>query len=176
MMKIDSAINHEAKRLSQKYNIPDEVFECFAKVVICRVKPPKPATINQLKKAIYKYFKVSNTDKLKKSESFKMATDGMGKLNLGRKASWEKLYREFIGVLPHEEWELGHGCINGVNIFKYALPWRVFELDPKTSTDDDVKASYRNLSKFYHPDNPETGDTEVFERINQFYRTLTASA
>lgn len=175
-MKIDSFIDHEAKRLSQKYDIPDEILKNFARAAICRVKPPKQATINQLKKAIYKYFKVSSTDKLKKSEAFQMAIDGMGKLNLGKKASWEKLYREFIGVLPHEEWELGHGCINGVNIFKYSLPWRVFGLDPKTSTDEDVKIAYRELSKFYHPDNPDTGNAEIFDRINLFYRTLTASA
>ena len=175
-MKIDSAIEQEAKRLSQKYDIPDEILKNFARVVICCVKPPKPVTINQLKKAVYKYFKVSSTDKLKKSEAFQLATDGMGKLNLGRKTSWEKLYREFIGVLPHEEWELGHGCINGVNVFKYALPWHVFGLDPKTSTDEEIKTAYRDLSKFYHPDNPDTGDAEIFDRINLFYRTLTASA
>lgn len=175
-MKIDVDLKNEAKIISKRFNIPVEILENFAKVAICRVKPPKALTITQLKKAVWKYFGVSSTDKLKKLESFQMATDGMEKLNLGTKKSWEILYRKFIDVLPNEEWEVGHGCINGINIFKYNLPWKTFGLDPKTSSEEEIKNAYRELSKIYHPDVPETGDATIFDRINLFYRTLTATA
>ncbi len=109
------------------------------------------------------------------SGSFQMATDGMGKLNLRLKSTWEMLYRKFIGILPHEENEQGYGCINGINIFKYFKPWQVFDLDSKTVTKDDLKSSYRRLSKIYHPDNLETGNREIFERIELMYQSLIAS-
>jgi len=53
------------------------------------------------------------------------------------------------------------------------MPWKVFDLDPETSNIDDIKLSYRNLSKIYHPDYPQTGDAEVFHRLTIFYKSLT---
>lgn len=175
-MDLYPAITTEAKRLAENYDISPDVLERFAKFVILQVKPPKPLTVPKLKKAIYKYFGVASTDKLRKSSDFLMATDGMGKLNLGTKKAWESLYREFIGVLPHEDGEVGYGCINGIDIFKYSLPWRVFGLDPSTATTKDIKTAYRELSKQYHPDALSTGDAHVFDRLTLFYRSLTAEA
>ena len=41
-------------------------------------------------------------DELKKSERFKMATDGMDELNFTPKQTWEMLYRKWIDILPNE--------------------------------------------------------------------------
>lgn len=198
---LNELIQDEIARLAEANEISTKALEDFAYFVIAnhKKKDPKPKatkpkasksttsksgkkpkikplTATQLKKAVYERFEVTNTTELKKSGSFKMATDGMDNLNFSAKETWEKLYRDFIGIIPGEENQQGYGCINGINIFNYFKPWQVFGLDPQTSTDDDVKKSYRELSKIYHPDVPETGDSRIFERINTMYRSITAEA
>jgi len=135
----------------------------------------KPIKVNEIKQAIYKRFNVRNTDELKKSVQFKMATDGMDKLNLNKKETWEMFYRKWIDILPNEIDEEVYGCINGIDIFKYFRPWQVFNLDSKTATSDDIKTAFRQLSKIYHPDNQETGDRKIFERLTQMYDSLIAA-
>ncbi len=89
---------------------------------------------------------------------------------------WKTLYREFVGYLPGEENQSGYGCINGVNIFQYFKPWRVFGLDPATATQEDKKNVYYELSKTYHPDNKETGDARIFDLIKNMYASISAEA
>lgn len=134
---------------------------------------PKELSLPKLKEAVYQHFNVKDTTALKKSGTFQMATSGMDKLDLSKKAGWEDLYRKLIGVLPGEENEQGYGCVNGINILKYDLPWSAFGLDPKTAKTEDIKASYRDLSKIYHPDNTKTGDAQIFNRLTVFYKSLT---
>jgi len=176
-------IQDEVARISQLHGIETKLLEEFAYFVIdnYKRKPPKPAkpkplNLAQLKEAVYKYFGVNTTTELKKSGSFKMATDGMDTLNLSKKEGWEVLYRKFITVLPNEQGADTYGCINGINVFDYFKPWQVFGLDPQVSTDEDIKAAYRELSKIYHPDIPKTGDTKIFERINLMYKSIIAKA
>lgn len=134
--------------------------------------PQKSLTLPQLKEAIYKYFEVANTDQLKKSDRFKMATDGIDKLDFSKKETWEMLYRKWIDILPEEQNQQGYGCINGIDIFKYNRPWQIFGLDGKTATEEDLKKAYRQLCKIYHPDNQETGDRSIFERLEKMYNSL----
>ncbi len=134
----------------------------------------KPLKLAEIKEAIYKRFDVKNTDELKKSGQFQMATDGLGKLNFNNKETWEMLYRKWIDILPDETNQEGYGCINGIDIFKYSRPWQVFNLDGKTATKEDVKKAFYQLSKIYHPDNQETGDRKIFERLNKMYDSLIA--
>lgn len=129
---------------------------------------------DELKQAIYNRFGVKNTRDLEKSGAFNMATDGMDKLDLRLKSTWEMLYRKFVGIIPGEENQQGYGCINGINIFQYFKPWQVFDLDPKTATKDDVKTAYYRLSKVYRPDNVKTGDRQIFERIDVMYKSIIA--
>lgn len=181
---LNSLIEDEASRLAEYYKVDSEALLEFAQFVIANykkkdkgaVKKIKPLSMTELKKAVYGYFEVKNTTELKKSGSFKMATDGMEPMNLGLKESWEILYRKFIDVLPGEDQEKGYGCINGINIFKYFLPWRVFDLDPRSASKEDIKAAYRALSKVYHPDTSGTGDNRVFDRINTMYQSIGAEA
>jgi DnaJ domain len=143
------------------------------------VKKPSPAkalAVTELKAAIYQRFSVDSTPALRKSKNFAMATDGIGSLNFSIKETWEKLYRQYIGVLPNEVSEEGDNCINGVDIFKYFRPWQVFGLNGKTATAADIKTAYRNLSKIYHPDNQKTGNAAIFDRINIMYQSISARA
>jgi DnaJ domain len=140
------------------------------------VKKVKPLGLNELKTLIYQHFSVKNTVALRKSQSFCMAIDGMDALNFALKPTWEKLYRQFIGILPHEMNEQGDTCINGIDIFKYFRPWQIFGLNGKTASAAEIKAAYHNLSRIYHPDVPSTGNAAMFDRINNMYKSISAGA
>lgn len=180
--KIIARIEAEIQRLSLEYGYDESILQTFALFVLtkepAKSKAPKPEkvkklTLTQVKQAIYSHFGISDTKELKKSGAFQLASSGIGKVNLSTKEDWEQLYRKLIGILPGEENEAGYGCINGINIFKYDMPWKAFGLEPKVNSTEDIKASYRNLSKIYHPDNPDTGDAKVFARLTIFYKSLT---
>lgn len=177
---VNKLVRDEISRIAELHGIDAGILEELTRFVIKnhkkKDKKPKPLTLTQLKEALYKHFEVKNTTELKRSGSFKMATDGMGDLNLSLKPTWERLYRKFVGILPGEENQQGDGCINGINIFDYFKPWQVFGLNPKTATQEDIKKAYRNLSKVYHPDVLGTGDAKVFDRINTMYKSISAEA
>ena len=183
--QINSFIQHEITRITELSSIDRSVLEEFALFVIDNhkkkepvVKPlkVKPLPLTQIKSAIYQYFSVKNTTELKKSGAFNMAIDGMNDLNLTVKDGWEKLYRNLIGILPNEENQQGDGCINGINIFNYFKPWRVFDLDAKVATPQDIKNAYYELSKIYHPDVPSTGNPAIFDRLSTMYKSISAQA
>jgi DnaJ domain len=184
-VSLNSYLQNEITRLAEMHGVSTLVFEKFAHFVIEKhknkepiIKPVKvkPLALAQIKAAIYQHFSVKNTTELKKSGAFKMATDGMDTLNLTVKDGWEKLYRKFIGILPGEENQEGYGCINGINIFNYFKPWQVFDLDPQTATNQDIKNAYHRLSKIYHPDVPETGDAAIFDCLTVIYKSISAEA
>lgn len=190
---LNSLILEQISHICEQYSIESRILEDFADFVIknhrkkspkpsltkskttatTTVKKVKPLTLTQLKQAVYAYFEVSNTTELKKSSMFQMATRAFDNINLSQRESWEKIYREYVGILPEEDGETGKHCINGINIFKYFYPYRVFELDPKTATKEDIKNAYYRLSKIYHPDNQETGDAEVFDCLTVMYKSIT---
>lgn len=175
---INPTILDRIKTLSREEGIDAYLLEELALFVIDnqKAKRPKPLPMKALKDAVFKHFEVKNTTALRRNSGFKMATDGMEKLNLRLKQSWETLYRKFVGVLPGESSEIGDSCINGIDIFKYFQPWKVFGLDPKNASSEDIKKAYRNLSKQYHPDNKDSGDSRVFDRINSMYQSISAGA
>lgn len=181
-VKINQLILDEISRLSESHDINREILEKFAIFVIDNYKEKelsrkaKPLTVNQLKESVYQYFGVSNTTELKKANTFKMATRAMGNLNLSQRTSWEVIYRKYIGILPEEEGEQGKDCINGINIFKYFRPYHVFELDPELASKEDIKNAYYRLSKIYHPDNQETGNARIFDRLTVMYKSITTEA
>jgi DnaJ domain len=179
----------EIQRLVETYGYDVEVLTSFASFMLNPPKPakapkaekapkaakapkaPKPLSLPQLKKAVLERFQVGDLAALKKSANFQMVASGLGKLEFGKKEGWEIVYRKSIGILPGEESETGEGCINGINIFKYDMPWKAFGLDPKTSTRDDIKTAYRELCQIYHPDKP-TGNSSIFDRLTIFYKSL----
>jgi hypothetical protein len=181
---LNSWVQSEISRLSETHGLEKSHFEAFAKFVIENhkkpepkppkpAKPPKPLTLPQLKAAVYKHFGVADTKALKLSGAFQLATSSIKNLDLSKRPGWETLYRKLIGVLPNEVNKQGYGCVNGIDIFKYDMPWRAFGLDPQTSTTAQIKTTYHSLSRIYHPDNRETGDARIFDRLTMFYKGLT---
>lgn len=111
---------------------------------------------------------------LQKNPTFQMELDGMAErgLKAGSEELTRKLYRRHVGR-PHDEQNPDankHGVINGVDVKRNFLPWKVFDLNPKTATKDDVKKAFRRLSKQYHPD--VGGDREIFERLKTMKESL----
>lgn len=185
---LNKLIQDEISRVAELNTINTATLEELTRFVIenYKKKDPKPKkptsskkskvkklTLTQVKDAIYQHFGVNDTNNLKKSDAFQMAASSLEKVDLSKKEGWEIVYRKVIGVLPGEDQEEGYGCINGINIFKYDLPWKTFNLDPQHSTDEEVKSAYRELCKIYHPDNSETGDAQIFDRLATFYKSLT---
>jgi len=176
--KLTKRVESEIHRLVAEYGYSESVLRDFA-VFVLQKEPikgkstTKGLSLTQLKQAIYQHFQVKDTTALKQLGAFQMATSSMDKLDLSKKDSWEKLYRKLIGLLPGEETNEGYGCIQGIDIFKYDLPWNAFGLDPKTAKTEDIKSAYRELSKVYHPDKSNTGDARIFDRLTVFYNSLT---
>lgn len=172
---LNKLIKNRIHQLSINQYLNEKDLKDFALFVISnyKEKDPKPLALTKLKKAIFERFEVENLTQLKKSGSFQLATSGIEKIDFNSRESLEMLYRKLIGVLPNEENEQGYACINGIDIFKYDLPWKAFGLNPKTATHEEVKNTYRELSKIYHPDIPNTGDAEIFHRLTIFYESLT---
>jgi hypothetical protein len=176
---LNELVKSEIHRIAAAQGVDASVLEQFAEYVVAnyKKKPPKPPTVTRLtlakvKAKVLEHFEVPDAKALKKAPAFVMGTNGQT-IKLTGKEGWETLYRQFIGILPGEDGETGYGCVNGINIFNYAMPWKAFGLDGKTATTEDVKTTYRNLSKVYHPDVPETGDARIFERLTVFYKSLT---
>lgn len=178
---LNELVKSEIHRIATAQGVDASVLEQFAEYVVAnyKKKPPKPKlltikrlTLAQVKTKVLEHFGVPDVKALKKAPEFVMGTNGQT-IKLTGKEGWEALYRQFIGILPGEDGETGYGCVNGINIFNYAMPWKAFGLDGKTATTEDVKTAYRNLSKVYHPDVPETGDARIFERLTVFYKSLT---
>jgi hypothetical protein len=174
---LNQQLQDEIIRLSMVSQVDTKILEQFACFILQNSQPQSSnvafISINNLPQAVYIRFNVKNTRELKNAGAFKMATDGMEKLDFRRKVTWEILYRKFIGILPGEENQEGYGCINGINVFKYFKPWQVFGLNAKTATKEEIKSAYYRLSKIYHPDNSETGDRAIFERIEIMYKSIT---
>ena len=174
---LNQQVHDEIIRLSKVSQVDTKILEQFACFIIQSSQPKSKITvaslkIEELKQAVYYRFNVKNTQELKNCGAFIMATDGMEKIDFRFKLTWEMLYRKFVGILSGEENQQGSGCINGINIFNYFKPWQVFGLDPKTATKEEIKSAYYRLSKIYHPDNPETGDRAIFERVEIMYKSI----
>lgn len=172
-------VQDEITRLSKAGQVDAKLLEEFAYFVVqsSQKKPSQssnPLNVNDLKQAIYQRFNVKNTSELSRTGAFRMATEGMDKLDFRARSSWEVLYRKFVGVLPEEKDQQGYGCINGINVFQYFKPWQVFGLNPKTANKEDIRTAYYNLAKVYHPDNLETGDRAIFEKIEVMYKSIIA--
>jgi len=170
---LNSLILEQISHICEQYSIESRILEDFADFVIKNHRKKSPLTLTQLKQAVYAYFEVSNTTELKKSSMFQMATRAFDNINLSQRESWEVIYRKYIGILPEEDYEQGKDCINGINIFKYFRPYRVFDLDPNTASKEDIKNAYYRLSKIYHPDNQETGNSHIFDRLTVMYKSIT---
>ncbi len=143
----------------------------FAEFVHGKPFPEPELTMAQLKAEVCKVFGCKTTAELRKSSEFKLAMTGRS-VDLTTKADWQKLYREWVGLLQSERGGTGPTHINGIDVLENFRPWQIFGLKPATATADDIKEAFRSLAKVHHPD--AGGDPRVMERLVKMRDSLLA--
>lgn len=163
-----------------------------------------PLPIRDVKSAVLDAFGVKTSEALRKSNSFRMFSNGWmhrstgESLDLKNPEHWKQLYRDRVGVLPDERFDAGKNAINGVDVTKYYRPWDVFGINPLDKKYDpplkglkgsqrkaakdaaekaliaDIKKAYNALAQKYHPD--KGGDPVVFSILTKMKNSLTATA
>lgn len=155
----------------------------------------------QMGAEVAKSYGVKRVEDLPGNANFRMGEGDYTKEDLRRIDVIAKLYRSNVGVIPNDPANAPgvRGVVNGINVFHNFRPWNVFGVnpqDPKYSVPknlkgaerkkaeaaalkartQDVKKAYRQLALKYHPDNSDgTGDREVFERLDKYYKSVTAT-
>jgi hypothetical protein len=154
-------------------NGPPDAAALFAFAEFIHGKPfPEPVlTLAQLKAEVCQAFGCKTTAELRKSSEFKLALTGRS-VDLKTKADWQKLYREWVGLLQSERGRSGPTCINGIDVLENFRPWHIFDLKPATATADDIKEAFRRLAKTHHPD--AGGDPRVMEQLVKMRDSLLA--
>jgi len=84
----------------------------------------------------------------------------------------EKTYRTGIALDGPERRSSSNGRSAAVSDSSFVDYYEILQLSP-TATTDTIHRVYRFLAQRYHPDNPETGNVEVFRQVLQAYRTLS---
>lgn len=185
---LPAAVVQRAESLAQELGCPVAVLLDFATFArkpprsrasgSPTAKPAKPKakalTLAQLKAAVLERFECKTLKDLGQSDLFRMAIAGMEfpALSKAKRDDWLKVYRKYIALPENERQEVGPTCINGIDVTKNFRPWQVFGLDPKTASNDDINAAFRQLAKQYHPD--QGGDRLVFEQLKLMRDSLLA--
>lgn len=158
--------------ISKENGYDEAILLKFAEFVNGGVFKPVEPSMQELKDAVIKAFGHSSYAELKKDGSFELFVQEH-KLKMNNKAAWLKVYRKFVGLPDSERDSIGSSSINGVDVLRNFLPWKVFALDPKKATEADIKASFNKLAKEHHPDHG--GNPEVFERLKSMRDSLLAA-
>jgi hypothetical protein len=129
-------------------------------------------SMQELKNAVIKAFGHSSYTELKKNISFELFVQEHN-LKMTSKEAWLKAYRKFVGLPESEQNFIGDTSINGVDVLRNFLPWKVFDLNPKEATEADIKAAFNQLAKQHHPDHG--GNPAIFERLKSMRDSLLAA-
>ena len=165
-------VRAKIRDLVQEYQYDEKVLLNFAEFVNGGAFKPVEPSMQELKDAVISSFECSSYTELKKNSVFQLFVEEHG-LKMTTKAAWLKVYRKFVGLPENERNSIGDTSINGVDVLRNFLPWKVFDLNPKTATAEDIKAAFNKLAKEYHPDHG--GNSTVFERLKTMRDSLLAA-
>ena len=158
--------------LVKEYDYDEKVLLSFAEFVNGGAFKPVEPSMQDLKNAVIKAFECSSYQSLKQNGIFKLFVQEH-KLKMNNKEAWLKVYRKFVGLPDSERNSIGATAINGVDVLRNFLPWKVFDLDPKAATAEDIKTAFNQLAKEHHPDHG--GDADVFEKLKTMRDSLLAA-
>jgi hypothetical protein len=156
----------------QEYQYDEQVLLGFAEFVNGGAFKPVEPSMQELKNAVISAFGCSSYQDLKKNSSFELFVQEH-KLKMNKKDAWLKAYRKFVGLPDSERNAISTTSINGVDVMRNFLPWKVFDLDPKLATAEDIKTAFNKLAKEHHPDHG--GNADVFEKLKTMRDSLLAA-
>lgn len=165
-------VRAKIRELAQKYKYDEQILLSLAEFVNGGTFKAVEPSMQELKNAVIVAFNCSSYQELRKDSSFSMFVQEHG-LRMTTKAAWLKAYRKFVGLPDSERNSIGATSINGVDVLRNFLPWKVFDLDPKTATADDIKSAFNKLAKEHHPDHG--GSADVFEQLRIMRDSLLAA-
>lgn len=160
------------RELNLKYKYDEQILLNFAEFVNGGAFEVVEPSMQELKDAVIAVFDCSSYKELQKNTSFKLFVQEHS-LKMTTKESWLKVYRKFVGLPESERNSIGITSINGVDVLRNFLPWKVFNLDPKTAEVDDIKSAFNKLAKEHHPDHG--GNADVFEQLKIMRDSLLAA-
>mgnify|MGYP006274264849 CR=1 FL=1 len=158
--------------IAQQHDYDEQVLLEFAEFVNGGQFKPVEPSMQELKDAVMAAFDCTSYKELKKNSNFNLYIQEH-KLKMNKKDSWLKVYRKFVGLPENERHAISSTSINGVDVLRNFLPWKVFDLDPKTATADDIKSAFNHLAKEHHPDHG--GNSDVFEQLKTMRDSLLAA-
>ncbi|WP_017324864.1 J domain-containing protein [Synechococcus sp. PCC 7336] len=165
-------VRAQIRELTKEHDYSEEVLLGFAEFVNGGVFPVVEPSMGELKEAVIAAFDCTSYQQLKKDGNFQLFVQDRN-LKMNTKKAWLEVYRRFVGLPESERDAIGSTSINGVDVLRNFLPWKVFQLDPKTAIADDVKAAFNRLAKQYHPD--VGGNSEVFQKLKVMRDSLLAA-
>jgi len=165
-------VRKEIRRIATEYEYDEAVLYTFAEYInggtFNEVKPSR----DELKEIVIHSFGYKTYQELKKDSNFNLFKVD-NNLNMNTTEAWLKVHRRFVGIPDHEKDSIGETSINGVDVLRNFLPWKVFNLDPKNATVSDIKSSFNELAKIHHPD--YGGNPEVFNQLKLMRDSILAA-
>ncbi|WP_448599670.1 J domain-containing protein [Thermoleptolyngbya sp.] len=165
-------VRAKIRAIAQEFNYDEQVLLDLAEFVNGGEFKPVEPSMQELKEAVIAAFNCASYNELKKNGSFQLFVQDQG-LKMNSKEAWLKVYRKFVGLPDSERNAISSTSINGVDVLRNFLPWKVFNLNPQTATAEDVKAAFNKLAKQHHPDHG--GQAEVFEQLKIMRDSLLAA-
>ena len=165
-------VRKEIRRIATEYEYDEAVLYTFAEYINGGTFKKVETSMNKLKEAVIHSFGYKTYQELEKDSNFNLfKVDNNLKMN--NKPAWLKVYRRFVGIPEHEKDSIGETSINGVDVLRNFLPWKVFNLDPKIATPSDIKSSFNEIAKVHHPD--YGGNPEVFKQLKLMRDSILAA-
>lgn len=165
-------IRARIRELAQKYQYDEQVLLGLAEFINGGMLEVVEPSMQELKEAVIVAFDCSSYKELQKNINFKFFVQDHN-LKMTTKEAWLKVYRKFVGLPESERNSIGVTSINGVDVLRNFLPWKVFGLNPKVATAEDIKSAFNKLAKEHHPDHG--GNAEVFEQLKVMRDSLLAA-
>jgi hypothetical protein len=165
-------VRAKIRELSKGHGYDEQVLLTFAQFINAGEFKPVEPSMQEMKQAVIESFGCSSYQDLKKNSGFTLFVQDHA-LNMNNKVAWLKAYRKFVGLPDSERDAIGDTSINGVDVLRNFLPWKVFALNPQSATAEDVKSAFNELAKIYHPD--RGGNAEVFNQLKLMRDSLLSA-
>jgi hypothetical protein len=160
------------RELAQQYQYDEQILLSLAEFVNGGALKAVEPSMQELKDAVIAAFNCSSYQELKQNSSFQLFVKDHS-LKMTNRDAWLIVYRKFVGLPESERDAIGDTSINGIDVLRNFLPWKVFDLDPKVATAEDIKSAFNKLAKEHHPDHG--GNAEVFEQLKIMRDSLLAA-